>query len=90
MGDREQLAQLSQERITCPPEFAPSQEVWRVAGMVSLRPATWLCCPLCRRGIVQTTWDGQMILYGDEERRSLVLAHMIQSHQWTREVVGDC
>lgn len=87
--DRDDLRGISDERVAPGPEFAVSDEVWRAVKYVILRPASWLCCGLCRQGIVQTMWDHTSYATHDGEVDSLILMHMIQRHGWTRETVGD-
>lgn len=91
MGEREILAELDGTPLVAPDRrFAVAEHVRDVATKMNLHIGAWLCCPLCRQGIVQMSWDGALYQVTPEQRTALVVGHMIQTHGWTRESIGDC
>lgn len=71
-------------------EFALAPEVYDAAAHLYLE--VWTDeddtdrghCPRCDRGLV-----AMHLHYTDDERTGLVVAHMIQTHGWTRETCGE-
>lgn len=43
----------------------------------------------CGQVVVPVSMDGETYEYTEDDRRALVLAHLIQQHGWTREAVGE-
>lgn len=78
-------------RVVPDRDFAVVPEVLAAASQIAdrLRVGVWLCCPLCRQGIVEQIWDGKRYEMPVEQFEALVLAHLVQRHHWTRELIGD-
>lgn len=80
---------VSDARVAPPSDFAVAPEVWDAVADIALVPSGWLCCPHCRQGVIHVDWNRQLYAYTVDEQRGLVLAHMIQSHGWTREAARN-
>lgn len=78
-------------RVRPPAAFAVAAQVWHAVRRVGdqLCVGVWLCCPMCRQGIVETSFGGKPYGVPQDQFESQVLAHLIQRHDWTRETVGD-
>lgn len=72
------------------PAFGVDDEVYEHAGRMYLEVWTdedgidRAHCPRCDRGIIDLRY-----LFAPDERTGLVIAHMIQTHGWTRESTGE-
>jgi hypothetical protein len=84
------LADLKPPAPVTDPAFALAREVYQDARAMYLE--TWLDddgvprrhCPRCDRGIIDLRYT-----YTPDEAAGLIVAHMIQTHGWTRESTGD-
>jgi hypothetical protein len=43
----------------------------------------------CNQVVVPVRVGAEAYEYTDEEREGLVLAHLMQRHEWTRETIGE-
>jgi hypothetical protein len=94
------LRAVSGERTHLPEGFEIATEVRAAAMMWPLtdqRRIDMVCNHQVDRGghagrcgqvVLPVSRDGDLYEYTDEEREGLVLAHLMQRHGWTREVVG--
>lgn len=92
-NDREELKNLSTERVSFPREMAVSDEVWAALALLEFPLLVeengldvYHNCGECFQGIAPDTLEGKgRYSYSEDEMNGLRLAHMIQCHGWTRE-----
>lgn len=94
-SDRE--GNLGKEQVAVPEQFAVSEAVW--AGVREWNTALRLAgddigtvrrtCISCGQSI-NVAWNNRGVYeYTGEQLDGLVLAHLIQTHGWTRETCGE-
>ncbi len=92
-NDREELKNLSEERVGFPREMAVTDRVWAALARIHFPVLVeengldfYYNCPECFQGIAPEylTSKGRYS-YTEDEMNGLKLAHMIQRHGWTRE-----
>ena len=90
-NDREALKNLSEERVTFPEEMAVTDHVWEaLAEMVFPLVPTGenrydAFCARCDQPVFPVERKGVKYAYSIDQMNGLKLAHMIQTHGWTRE-----
>lgn len=83
-----ELAAISSTPPAAPPAgFAVTAEVW--AGVRKWPTCLHRLCALCGRSINIAAYDDVAYQYTPQELEGLVLAHLIQSHGWTRESISE-
>lgn len=84
------LRALSGERVPLPIGFEIPESVWEGVRRWPLmyRAETDLIhkvCSLCDQSVMVISTPKGAYTYSDDAQDSLVLAHLIQAHDWTRE-----
>jgi hypothetical protein len=91
--DVRDLAGLSEERTPLPEGFEIDPQVRYAAKVWPLRFAERVdaLCGYghCNQVVVPIRRDAESYEYTDEEREGLILAHLMQRHEWTRETIGE-